>query len=98
MTARNLRTQIEQNLSQISADNLQVIAEFVEFIKKKQEATQMSLEDTIYQPASGRSISSGRSILRHAGTWVGDDLEDCLQLMSETRGRLKINHRLNPFE
>ena len=90
MNTNELRIQIENDLSQISANNLQVIAEFVEFIKKKQETTQIS--STVYKPASERSI------LRHAGTWVGDDLEDCLQLMLETRGKLKINHRLNPFQ
>lgn len=92
MKARELRTQIENNLSEISADNLQVIAKFVEFIKEKQESTQVSLEAMTDKPASGRSI------LSHAETWVGDDLEDCLQLMSETRGKLKINHHFNPFE
>jgi len=92
MNSSDLRTQIEQNISQLSAENLQVIAELVELMKKKQETAQITSEATVYQPASGRSI------LRHAGTWVGDDLEDCLQFMSETRGRLKINHRLNPFE
>lgn len=92
MNTNELRIQIENDLSQISANNLQVIAEFVEFIKKKQETSQISSEPTVYKPASEHSI------LRHAGTWVGDDLEDCLQLMLETRGKLKINHRLNPFK
>ena len=30
--------------------------------------------------------ASGRSLLRHAGTWSGDDLEDCLKMVYETRG------------
>ncbi|KOR35714.1 MULTISPECIES: hypothetical protein [Planktothricoides] len=29
--------------------------------------------------------ASGRSFLRHAGTWSGDDLEDCLKMVYETR-------------
>ena len=29
--------------------------------------------------------SSGRSLLRHAGTWVGDDFEECLQLVYDPR-------------
>ncbi|MCT7953884.1 hypothetical protein [Laspinema palackyanum] len=30
--------------------------------------------------------ASGRSLLRQAGTWCGDDLEDCLKMVYETRG------------
>ncbi|NMG60122.1 hypothetical protein E1H12_16765 [Geitlerinema sp. P-1104] len=30
--------------------------------------------------------ASGRFLLRHAGTCSGDDLEDCLQMVYETRG------------
>jgi hypothetical protein len=92
MNASELRRQIEENLSHISSDKLQVIAEFVEFIKNKQETTQSPSEMVSYKPASGRSI------LRHAGTWMGNDLENCFQLVSQTRGKVKINPRLNPFE
>ena len=92
MNTIELRQQIEKNLSEISPDNLQIIAEFVEFIKDKQERIQSTSFAINYKPASGRSI------LRHAGTWVGDDLEDCLQLVYSTRGKVKVNNRLNPFE
>lgn len=92
MNPVELRQKIEKNLSEMSSDSLKVIAEFVEFIKNKQEKTKPASETITYKPASGRSI------LRHAGTWVGDDLEDCLQLVYETRGKVKINNRLNPFE
>jgi hypothetical protein len=30
-------------------------------------------------------LASGRSLLRHAGTGMGDDLEDCLKIVYETR-------------
>lgn len=33
---------------------------------------------------------SGRSFLRHAGTWSGDDLEDCLNMVYETRRPLEF--------
>lgn len=90
MKSVELRQKIAQNLLTISPENLKFIDEFVEFIKHKQEA---NLSETInYRPASGRSI------LRHTGTWVGNDLEDCLELVSETRGKVTINNRINPFE
>ncbi|MBD2303375.1 DUF2281 domain-containing protein [Nostoc sp. FACHB-190] len=45
-----------------------------------------------YRPASGRSI------LRHAGTWAGDDFDECLQSVYATRGKAKFDYDLNPFE
>lgn len=33
---------------------------------------------------------SGHSFLRHAGTWSGDDLEDCLKMVYETRRLLEF--------
>ncbi|AFZ56520.1 hypothetical protein H6G54_12775 [Anabaena cylindrica FACHB-243] len=29
---------------------------------------------------------SGKSILRHAGKWVGDDLKECLEIVQSSRG------------
>ncbi|WP_413173461.1 hypothetical protein [Anabaena azotica] len=29
---------------------------------------------------------SGKSILRHAGKWVGDDLKECLEIVQSCRG------------
>ncbi|TFI52893.1 DUF2281 domain-containing protein [Mastigocladus laminosus UU774] len=48
-------------------------------------------EQLTYRPGSGRSI------LRHAGTWEGDDFEECLQLVYATRGQAKFDDE-NPFE
>ena len=42
-------------------------------------------EQLTYRPASGRSI------LRHAGTWSGDDFEECLQSVYATRGKAKFD-------
>ncbi|WP_445635781.1 DUF2281 domain-containing protein [Nostoc sp. DSM 114161] len=48
-------------------------------------------EQLTYRPASGRSI------LRHAGTWEGDDFEECLQAVYATRGEAKFDDE-NLFE
>lgn len=45
-----------------------------------------------YRPASGRSI------LRHAGTWAGDDFEECLQSVYASRGKARFDYDFNPFE
>jgi len=90
MNTIELRQKIEHNLLKISPENLKVIDEFVEFLKQKE---QTNLGKTInYREASGGSI------LDHAGKWEGDDLEECLELMYETRGKVTINNRINPFK
>lgn len=73
MNTIELRKQIEQNLLQISPTNLKTIAKFVEFIKQQENSQNIPtpLPETIaYKPASGQSV------LRHAGQWVGDDLQE----------------------
>ncbi len=39
------------------------------------------------QPNAGFRVASGRSLLRHAGTWEGGDLEECLLTVYATRGQ-----------
>ena len=34
--------------------------------------------------------ASGNSLLRHAGTWEGEDFEDCLQSVYDNRGQLEF--------
>ncbi|QSJ19698.1 DUF2281 domain-containing protein [Nostoc sp. UHCC 0702] len=85
---------------------LEETLDFLRFLKNKQESekkdtqqAQIKSEETatgssqlLYRPASGRSI------LRHAGTWEGDDFQECLELVYATRGKAKFDYDLNPFE
>ena len=48
------------------------------------EQTLINLK-TLLQNQSFLPPSSGRSLLRHAGKWQGDDFEDCLQFVYDTR-------------
>ncbi|MEK7398750.1 MAG: hypothetical protein AAB116_17595 [Candidatus Poribacteria bacterium] len=34
--------------------------------------------------------SSARSLLKYAGKWAGDDLEDCLKEVYAVRGKIEI--------
>lgn len=98
MNDLELRQKIEQNLLTILPENLKLIDEFVEFIKYKQENKQENKQEISLVESKNYRPASGRSILRHAGKWVGDDLKDCLQVVLETRGKVTINNRINPFE
>jgi hypothetical protein len=33
---------------------------------------------------------SGKSVLRHVGKWVGNDLQDCLKMVNTSRGLAKF--------
>ena len=47
MNKIELQQKIEQNLSQISLDNLKIIADFVEFIKQKQKTIKTNISPAI---------------------------------------------------
>jgi hypothetical protein len=42
----------------------------------------------VFRPAKGPSTA--RSLLQYAGTWEGDDLEECLRLVYATRSKAKF--------
>lgn len=53
------------------------------------------------QPASGEPILRGaklEDLLQFAGTWAGDDLEECLEMVYATRSRAIFNPKSDPFE
>lgn len=45
---------------------------------------------TLLQEQPSLRPGSGRSILRHAGKWQGDDFEDCLQSVYNTRSEAQF--------
>jgi hypothetical protein len=45
------------------------------------------------EPGSKAEINNGspaNSLLKYAGSWAGDDLEECLQLVYDTRSQAKF--------
>ncbi|MBE9012402.1 hypothetical protein IQ250_19575 [Pseudanabaenaceae cyanobacterium LEGE 13415] len=51
------------------------------------EAIEQTLQflNTLLQETSPLRPGSGKSILRHAGKWQGDDFEECLQAVYDSR-------------
>ncbi len=89
------REQLIQEIESMPEDLLAEFLDFADFIKAKRAKQQISsnLQTTLpYRPASGRSI------LRHAGTWQGDDFEECLQMVYDTRSKSRFDKYINPFE
>lgn len=57
----------------------------IQFLKTDYLRRQTALASgSFYRPRSGRSP------IRHAGTWVGDDLPDCLDLVRSSRGEAEF--------
>jgi hypothetical protein len=47
------------------------------------------------------SITTAKSFLAHLktiGTWSGDDFQDCLEAIQNSRGEAKFDYSFNPFE
>lgn len=100
MTSKELLMQEVENLPpELLTEALNLIRSFkVDHTKKEQQSkleesillsdstqTSNDQEKITYRPASGRSI------LRHAGTWQGDDYEECLQSVYNSRGQAKFD-------
>jgi hypothetical protein len=52
-------------------------------------------------PASGEPIRRGAKLgdlLEFAGTWAGDDLEDCLEAVYTTRSKANFSAESQPFQ
>ncbi len=92
----------EQLLQEIQSTPDTILAEtldFLRFLKTKEIPT-------LPQPSASKSAtntpvkSTGNSLLEHLktiGKWQGDDLKECLQLVTATRSQAKFDYN-NPFE
>mgnify|MGYP006278982631 FL=1 len=78
MSVSSFRENIEENLSKLSSERLRLVADFITFLV--QQETQ---EESQSQTVEG-------SLLSHTGTWEGDDFEDCLQTVYETRSQIQV--------
>jgi hypothetical protein len=78
----------EQLLQELNSTPDRLIVEtlnFLQFIKAKEEFT----------------FSTGASLLAHLktiGTWQGDDFDECLQDISDTRLPAEFTLETNPFD
>ncbi|BAY11701.1 DUF2281 domain-containing protein [Calothrix sp. NIES-2098] len=109
----NIKEILLQEIESSPESLLEETLDFLRFLKTKQTAVKQDTHsqhiqpetassDTLNQPEEKPTVSyrqaSGRSILRHAGTWAGDDFDECLQSVYATRGKAKFDYDLNPFE
>ena len=76
---------------------LEETLDFLLFLKTKQTAVTQDSHSPHIQPTENSTDNSqlpyrpasGRSILRHAGTWQGDDFQECLQAVYDNRSQIE---------
>jgi hypothetical protein len=79
------KDQLRQEIESLPDALVAVTLDFIQFIKNKHQRELSTIPTELsYRPASGRSL------LEHAGTWQGDDFEDCLHLVYETRSKANV--------
>lgn len=66
-----IKNQLLQELDELPTDLLAQTLDFVTFLKMKQ--SQNAQESSEARP------STATSLLKHAGTWAGDDIRECLE-------------------
>jgi hypothetical protein len=86
MTDLELHQKIEQQISQLPTEQLGLVSDFLDSIQAKNTVNQTPLR-RISPIKRGKKAGD---LLRYAGTWHGDDLEDCLRLVEETRSQTQF--------
>ena len=76
--------ELEGTWEEIVTHSAQLTGRRVRLIILPNAADPESNEAPPFRPASGRSF------LRHAGTWAGNDFEECLQIVYDTRAPLEF--------
>lgn len=84
MIALEMREELHQRIDQLSPEQLVLLADFVEFLQFKQFKS--VAPNALLQ--AGEPVLTGSTIedlLQFAGTWHGNDFEECLQGVYDTR-------------
>lgn len=84
-----LKEQLMREIESMSEELLAELLDFAGFIKAKQNKQQTPPEHSTELPPRKLSPilrgSKAEDLLKFAGTWQGDDFEECLQAVYETR-------------
>jgi len=86
MTYPELRQKIEQQLAQLPPDQLSLVSNFLDSLQSKSTISQRPLR----RLAPIKRGTKAGDLLKFAGTWQGNDLEDCLRSVYETRSKAQF--------
>jgi hypothetical protein len=83
MNTVQLRQKIESQLNQLSPERLALVSDFLDSIQSAKPINSSSLRK---MPPIKRG-KTAKDLLKFAKTWQGDDLENCLNIVHETRSK-----------
>jgi hypothetical protein len=89
MDTTQLRQEINHQLDQLSSDRLRLVADFIGYLAQKEQHERNTSAPSDTQPPNNYRPSAGGSLLNHTETWAGEDFEECLQTVYETRSQLQ---------
>jgi hypothetical protein len=87
-----LRQQIERDLARLNAEQLAQVRDFLASLQLERTASER--EDDLLTIAPRHSMRraapirrgfQAKDVLELAGTWVGDDLDECLEIVRQDR-------------
>lgn len=83
------RRKIHQQVDQIPEESLSLVSDFLEFLRLKGGQTPDTSEQSVMaDDETGEPVLRGSTVadlMPFVGTWQGDDFEECLQAVYETR-------------
>jgi hypothetical protein len=86
MNQSQLRQKIESQLDQLSPERLALVSSFL-------DSLQITAPENSSLPRKLSPIKRGKhaqDLLKHINTWQGDDLEECLDFVRETRSEAEF--------
>ncbi len=87
MTSLEMRQKIEQQLAQLPPDQLSLVSDFLESLQHKNAALN---QRSLRRVAPIKRGTKAGDLLKFAGTWQGNDLEECLEFVQETRSQAQF--------
>ena len=78
-----LRQRIEQQLAELPPDQLSLVSGFLSSLHNRNSISHRTLRRLPPIKQGSKAVN----LLKSAGTWQGNDLEECLQFVNETRSK-----------
>jgi hypothetical protein len=89
MPPTGIRQKLHRQIDQLPSALLTLVDEFLEFLKFRRgrisESASLPEEPEAGADAPVLTGSKGADLIQFAGTWQGDDFEDCLQAVYDNR-------------
>jgi hypothetical protein len=90
-----IKEELSQEIESTPEGLLVEVLDFLRFIKSRKNSSSAYPQ----VPPTSPSVWTGRSLLEHLkniGTWQGEDFEECLRSVYETRSQTKFDN-FNPL-